>query len=60
MGGINLAAVETAGKMGGKFVWFPTVDAKNDYEYRRKQSRDVPGSEGPSKLKKSVFWTTVN
>lgn len=30
VGGINPMAVETSARMGGKFVWFPTVDAKHD------------------------------
>ena len=31
IGGINPIAVETSARLGGKFVWFPTVNAKHDY-----------------------------
>ena len=27
VGGINASAVEACGKLGGRFVWFPTMDA---------------------------------
>jgi hypothetical protein len=33
VGGLNPYAIETAIKMGGKVVWFPTVDAKNHFDY---------------------------
>lgn len=52
MGGINPAAVETAGRMGGKFVWFPTVDAANDYEYHQKRRKDASESEDAPNLEK--------
>ncbi|MBB4661392.1 DUF6282 family protein [Conexibacter arvalis] len=32
-GGLNPYAVESAIKMGGRVVWFPTVDAKNHFDY---------------------------
>ncbi|MCL1993943.1 MAG: DUF6282 family protein [Spirochaetes bacterium] len=32
VGGVNPIAVETAARLGGKFVWFPTVDAKHDID----------------------------
>jgi hypothetical protein len=33
VGGLNVFAVETAIKMGGRVVWFPTIDAKNHFDY---------------------------
>lgn len=36
VGGINPDAVEAAGKMGARYVWFPTMDAK---EYCREQGK---------------------
>ncbi|MEM0134862.1 MAG: DUF6282 family protein [Thermoplasmatales archaeon] len=30
VGGINPIAVEVAGRLGGKVVWFPTVDSENE------------------------------
>jgi hypothetical protein len=33
VGGLNIYAVETAIKMGGRVVWFPTIDAKNHFDY---------------------------
>jgi hypothetical protein len=33
VGGLNIYAVETAIKMGGRIVWFPTVDAQNHFDY---------------------------
>lgn len=30
IGGLNPYAVEDAGRLGGKFVWFPTMDAAHD------------------------------
>ena len=35
VGGLNPSAVMTCGKMGGKVVWFPTVDAANDATYKQ-------------------------
>lgn len=32
VGGINPIAVETSARLGGKFVWFPTVDSKQDID----------------------------
>ncbi|MDO8187668.1 DUF6282 family protein [Conexibacter sp. JD483] len=32
-GGLNPFAVESAIKMGGRIVWFPTVDSKNHFDY---------------------------
>lgn len=36
VGGINPAAVEAAGKMGARYVWFPTMDAR---AYRKEQGK---------------------
>lgn len=33
VGGLNPMAVEMAGRMGARICWFPTVDAKNEYEF---------------------------
>lgn len=41
VGGINPAAVETAGKMGARYVWFPTIDA---IEYRKIQGKTTDGA----------------
>lgn len=35
VGGLNEASVYACGKMGGKVVWFPTVDAYQDAYYKR-------------------------
>ncbi|MGN1166953.1 MAG: DUF6282 family protein [Lachnospiraceae bacterium] len=35
VGGLNEEAVYACGEMGGKIVWFPTVDAYNDADYKR-------------------------
>lgn len=35
VGGLNPSAVYASGKMGGRFVWFPTVDAENDAQYKK-------------------------
>ena len=32
VGGLNPMAVETCARLGGMFVWFPTVDSKQDIE----------------------------
>lgn len=34
-GGLNPSAVYASGKMGGRLVWFPTVDAENDALYKK-------------------------
>ena len=39
MGGINPAAVEMAGQLGAKMVWFPTIDSKSEQEFYRKTGR---------------------
>lgn len=38
VGGLNPSAVYASGKMGGRFVWFPTVDADNDALYKKKHA----------------------
>ena len=37
-GGINPHAVEASGKMGGRYVWFPTMDSKHYMEHRKLDS----------------------
>jgi len=37
LGGLNLAAVETALKLGAKQIWMPTLDAANQYRYEKKR-----------------------
>jgi hypothetical protein len=41
MGGMNPAAVEIAGRLGARIVWFPTVDSRNQ---RGSTAQDLPGS----------------
>lgn len=41
VGGINPAAVKACGQMGGRFVWFPTMDARH---YQAFQKRNNHGS----------------
>jgi len=41
MGGMNPAAVEIAGRLGARIVWFPTVDSRNQ---RGSVAQDLPGS----------------
>jgi hypothetical protein len=41
MGGMNPAAVEIAGRLGGRIVWMPTVDSRNQ---RSSTATDLPGS----------------
>lgn len=41
-GGINPQVVERMGRMGGKMLWFPTLDA---LEYQKFHHRDKPGSD---------------
>lgn len=38
VGGLNPSAVYASGKMGGRFVWFPTVDAANDAWYKKRHA----------------------
>ena len=37
IGGLNLAAVTCALKMGAKIIWLPTLDASNQYSYLGKE-----------------------
>jgi hypothetical protein len=46
VGGLNPYAVETAIKMGGRVVWFPTVDAKNHFDYFGSTSSYDEGAAG--------------
>ena len=39
-GGINHHAVEASGKMGGRYVWFPTMDAEHYLQHRNSDSQD--------------------
>lgn len=39
VGGINPAAVEMAGRLGVKIVWFPTVDAKSEQDFLKRTGR---------------------
>lgn len=50
VGGLNPSAVMTCGQMGGKMVWFPTVDAANDAAYKRHHQNPAlgQGNEQPS------------
>lgn len=34
LGGLNPAAVERCGQMGGRYVWFPTLEARNYQSFR--------------------------
>lgn len=54
VGGLNPSAVMTCGRMGGKVVWFPTIDAANDAIYKRKHRNPALGqcNEQPSDQKK--------
>lgn len=38
VGGLNAAAVYACGRMGGRIVWFPTVDADNDARYANRHA----------------------
>lgn len=46
VGGLNIYAVETAIKMGGRIVWFPTVDAQNHFDYFGSTSSYDEGTAG--------------
>ena len=45
VGGLNEAAVYACGKMGGRIVWFPTVDAYQDADYQRSHQKGHLGVE---------------
>lgn len=44
-GGLNPYAVEASGKMGGRFVWFPTMDSYSYQLFHKKNPKD-PSLEG--------------
>ena len=50
MGGLNPQAVDVAGRLGTKVVWFPTVDAEN--EAKNIAGEPVPGVPQP-------YWMTI-
>ena len=54
VGGLNEAAVYACGKMGGRIVWFPTVDAFCDAEYKKDHSNEHlgGGNEQPGRSRK--------
>jgi hypothetical protein len=72
VGGLNPFAVETAIKMGGKIVWFPTCDAQNHLDYFGNTSsydtsntgdggpRLVGGSEGFERITKGPGITVLD
>ena len=39
VGGINPEAVERFGQMGGRMLWFPTMDARSFQQYKKKMSQ---------------------
>lgn len=39
VGGINPEAVERFGQMGGRMLWFPTMDARSFQQYKKKTSQ---------------------
>ncbi|XOQ26634.1 MAG: Cytosolic protein [Mitsuokella multacida] len=43
VGGLNPDAVTSCGKMGGRIVWFPTVDAENDAFYKKQHKNPALG-----------------
>lgn len=45
-GGINPAAVEASGKMGGRFVWFPTMDSLSYQKYQKEHKGASPDLTG--------------
>lgn len=50
MGGMNPLAVDVAGRLGNKVVWFPTVDAEN--EVKNITGENVDGKPQP-------YWMTI-
>lgn len=46
VGGLNPAAVEAAGRMGGKIVWFPTSDSYNEKHFLETQGGEKPYGSG--------------
>lgn len=60
VGGLNEAAVYACGKMGGKIVWFPTVDAYNDAAYKKEHSAKNLGAENEQPGKHSKICLLDN
>lgn len=56
VGGFNVSAVEAALSMGGKFIWFPTISAKNYLDFLKKhgEGRFTPQA-GPAGEGLTVF-----
>ena len=50
MGGMNPLAVDVAGRLGNKVVWFPTVDAENEV-------RNITGENNDGKPQ--PYWMTI-
>lgn len=48
VGGVNPAAVLTSAQTGGRFVWFPTLDALNYQRYHHRSATGVDVSDGIS------------
>ncbi len=46
LGGINPAAVEMAGRLGAKIIWFPTVNARNEIDFLKATGRQKPYGAG--------------
>ncbi|MCD8350414.1 MAG: DUF6282 family protein [Planctomycetaceae bacterium] len=52
LGGINPAAVEMAGRLGTKIIWFPTVNAKNEHDFLAATGRQKPyGAGAPASIR---------
>ncbi|MBP5212440.1 MAG: hypothetical protein J6Z30_06240 [Pyramidobacter sp.] len=45
-GALNPAAVESCGKMGGRVVWFPTMDALAYRQFHRRSKPETPVADG--------------
>jgi hypothetical protein len=45
-GALNPAAVESCGKMGGRIVWFPTMDALSYRQFHRRAKPETPVADG--------------
>ena len=45
-GALNPAAVESCGKMGGRVVWFPTMDALSYRQFHRRAQPETPVADG--------------
>lgn len=58
VGGLNPHAVETALKMGGKVVWFPTISAKQHQDYFSK--KDTKLFNGDPLLSEQTIYISTN